>query len=194
VIELDRAYDPDVVAVQLNLLGSHDTPRVRTVLGGDAQTVRLATLLQMTLPGAPCVYYGDEVGLAGGNDPACRGAFPWDAGRWEPGLRETFRALVALRRSEPVLGSGPLTIAGTDGRAVAFVRGEGAGRHVVAVNAGETTVSLAIHLPDGAGSGAAKRLVPIGLPGLDDVPAADLTDGGATLQLVPRAGAVMRLE
>ena len=45
--------------------------------------VRLATLLQMTLPGAPCLYYGDEIGLAGGNDPDCRRAFPWDETRWD---------------------------------------------------------------------------------------------------------------
>jgi neopullulanase len=191
VIELDQAYDPDVVAVQLNLLGSHDTPRVRTTLGGDAQSVRLATLLQMTLPGAPCVYYGDEIGLAGGNDPACRGAFPWDADRWEPGLRDTFRSLVALRRSEPALRAGPLAIAGADGRAAAFVRGEGPGRHVVAVNAGDTPVGLAVQFRDDVAAGT--RLLPIGLPGLADVPAADVNDGGAVLELVPFAGAVMRL-
>ena len=74
--ELAAAYDPDVAAVQLNLLGSHDTPRLRTVLGGDVAAVRLAFLLQATLPGAPCVYYGDEVGLVGANDPANRGGVP----------------------------------------------------------------------------------------------------------------------
>ena len=194
VIELDRAYDPDVVAVQLNLLGSHDTPRVRTMLGGDAQSVRLATLLQMTLPGAPCVYYGDEIGLVGGNDPACRGGFSWDADRWEPGLRDTVRALVALRRAEPALRSAPLAVAGTDDRAAAFVRGDGAERHVVAVNAGDTAVGLAIHLPDVGDDHVTTRLVPIALPGLADVPPVDVRDGGAVLELVPRAGAVMRLE
>ena len=51
VMELAGAYDPDVVAVQLNLLGSHDAPRLRTVLGDDVTGVRLATLLQATLPG-----------------------------------------------------------------------------------------------------------------------------------------------
>ncbi|HSK53127.1 MAG TPA: glycoside hydrolase family 13 protein, partial [Clostridia bacterium] len=58
LVELDRAYDPAVVAVQLNLLGSHDAPRVRSVLGGDVAAVRLAMLIQASLPGAPCVYYG----------------------------------------------------------------------------------------------------------------------------------------
>ncbi len=66
--ELERLqglYDPDVTAVMLNLLGSHDAPRARTVCGGDIAAMRIATLLQMTLPGAPCIYYGDEVGLEG---------------------------------------------------------------------------------------------------------------------------------
>src|SRR6185436_4164764 len=59
-------YEPATTAVQLNLLGSHDTPRVLSLLGGDIEAMELAVLLQATLPGAPCVYYGDEVGLTGG--------------------------------------------------------------------------------------------------------------------------------
>lgn len=57
-MEIDRLatlVDPDVTAVQLNLLGSHDAPRLRTVMGGDTAAVRLAMLLQFTLPGAPCI-------------------------------------------------------------------------------------------------------------------------------------------
>src|SRR5262245_35112508 len=192
VVELDQAYDPDVVAVQLNLLGSHDTPRIRTVLGGEADAVRLATLLQLTLPGAPCVYYGDEIGLAGGNDPACRGAFPWDPGRWESDLRDTIRSLVALRRSEPALRAGSVAIAGAEGRAAALIRGEGAGQHVVAVNAGDTPVHLEIRLRNGTGDRT--RLVPMELPGLGPVPATTVVDDAATLDLVPRTGAIMRLE
>ena len=74
--ELLGVYDPDVVAVQLNLIGSHDAPRALAVLGGDLAALRMATLLQCTLPGAPSIYYGDEIGLTGGNDPANRASFP----------------------------------------------------------------------------------------------------------------------
>ena len=119
------AYDPDVTAVQLNLLGSHDTPRLRTVLGGDVAAVRLAMLLQATLPGAPCLYYGDEIGLLGGNDPANRGAFPWDEARWDIGLRETVRALLRLRAAEPGLRDVSVRTVGAEGSAVAFERGVG---------------------------------------------------------------------
>ncbi|MFI5226058.1 MAG: alpha-amylase family glycosyl hydrolase, partial [Candidatus Limnocylindrales bacterium] len=62
---LMSVYDPAVTAVQLNLIGSHDAPRALTVLGGDRAALRLATLLQLTLPGAPCIYYGDELGMEG---------------------------------------------------------------------------------------------------------------------------------
>ena len=67
---------PAVTAVQLNLLGSHDTPRALTICGSDLDSLRIATLLQMTLPGAPCIYYGDEIGMAGSMDPLCRRGFP----------------------------------------------------------------------------------------------------------------------
>ena len=114
-MELADAYDPDVVAVQLNVLGSHDAPRLRTVLGGDARSAQLAMLLQATLPGAPSIYYGDEVGLAGSHDPDCRRGFPWDESRWEPGLRDSVRALLHLRRAERGLRDGSIRVAGAAG-------------------------------------------------------------------------------
>ena len=192
VMELAAAYDPDVVAVQLNLLGSHDTPRLRTVLGGDPGDVRLAMLLQTTLPGAPCVYYGDEVGLLGGIDPACRGAFPWDEGRWEPGLRESVRALLRLRTAEPALRDGPLRVVGADREGVAFERGHGASRFVVAVNAGETPVELPVRFEDAPG-GAGGHLAPIDLPGLGGSGEAPIVDGTTTIHMAPRSGTVMRV-
>ena len=68
----------------LNLLGSHDMARFLTLARGDRSALRLATLFQMTYPGAPSIYYGDEIGMAGGHDPANRGAFPWDtAETWD---------------------------------------------------------------------------------------------------------------
>ncbi len=151
VMALMGAYDRNIVDVQLNLLGSHDAPRMRTVLGGDLAAVRLATLFQATLPGAPCVYYGDEVGLVGGNDPASRGAFPWDRTRWAPGLRETVRALFQLRSSERALRAGPLRVVGAADGAVAFERGTGSSRFVVVANAGENPVDLTVRF-EGDGS------------------------------------------
>jgi len=66
----------EITLAQLNLLDSHDTARVLWMVQEDECAVRLAALLQMTLPGAPCIYYGSEIGMTGGHDPDCRGAFP----------------------------------------------------------------------------------------------------------------------
>lgn len=71
-------YPQAATLVQLNLLGSHDTVRFRTEGGGDVRKLFVPILFQMTYPGAPCIYYGDEIGLEGGKDPLCRAGFPWD--------------------------------------------------------------------------------------------------------------------
>ncbi len=190
--ELLAAYDPATTAVQLNLLGSHDAPRLRTVVGDDVARVRLATLLQATLPGAPCIYYGDEVGLSGGNDPENRGAFPWDETRWEPGLHDTVRALLRLRTAEPALRDGPLTVVGSADTAVAFERGSGPARFVVVVNPGPAAVRLPLAFAD-APTGHGGHLAPIALPGLGGVGEAPILDGRAVLDVAPLGGAVLRI-
>ena len=192
VMDLAAAYDRDVVAVQLNLLGSHDAPRLRTVLGDDVGGVWLAALLQATLPGAPCIYYGDEVGLRGGTDPACRGAFPWDEARWEPGLRDSVRALLRLRSAEPALRDGPLRVVGAAGNAVAFERGAGASRFVVAVNAGDSAVRLELRFEDAPG-GAGGHLATVELPGSTPVGEAPIVNGRAAINLGARSGSVLRI-
>jgi cyclomaltodextrinase len=192
VRELGSAYDPSAVASGLNLLGSHDAPRLRTVLGGDPARVRLAMMLQATLPGAPCIYYGDEIGLTGGNDPDCRGAFPWDKTKWEPGLHETTRALLRLRGVEPALRDGPLAVVGAADSAVALERGTGASRFVVAANAGDAPARLDLRFAD-APAGAGGHLAPIDIPGLSGTGEARIVDGRATIELAPRGGTVLRV-
>ena len=180
------------MASQLNLLGSRDAPRLRTVLGGDIARVRLAVLLQATLPGAPCVYYGDEVGLIGGSDPACRGAFPWDEQHWEAGLRDTVRALLRLRSAEPALRDGPLVAVGATGSAAAYERGTGAARFVVALNAGDEAVRLDLRFAD-APSGAGGHLAPIDVPGLAGSAESRIVGGRASVDLSALSGTIMRV-
>jgi len=195
LVELLGIYDADVVAVQFNLISSHDAPRAVTVMGGDPVALRLATLLQAALPGAPCIYYGDEVGLAGGNDPANRGSFPWDEARWDQSLRGWIRAVLRLRNEEPVLRHGATAAVGAWDQAVALERRLGDARLVVAVNAGNKAIGLDIAV-DGVAAGtltsvalgddAADAGAPGGLR-------AAVTDGRATLDLPPRSGFVLRL-
>lgn len=102
-------YHPDVTAVQFNLLDSHDTARFLTIAGGDTSALRLATLFQMVYPGAPCVYYGNEVGLAGGKDPLSRASFPWNEQTWDTDLLAFFKRATALRHAHPALRRGQFT-------------------------------------------------------------------------------------
>ena len=99
-------YDWEVTLVQLNLLSSHDMPRFLTLVRGDKAALKLATLFQMTFPGAPCVYYGDEIGMEGRGDPDCRRAFPGDETRWDHDLLAFFRRAIVLRREHPALRRG----------------------------------------------------------------------------------------
>ncbi len=87
-------------------LGSHDTERILTALGGDLEKLKLAYLFQFAYPGAPAIYYGDEVGLEGGRDPECRGAFPWDPAVWKGDLQLWVRELIAIRKSRASLRRG----------------------------------------------------------------------------------------
>jgi cyclomaltodextrinase / maltogenic alpha-amylase / neopullulanase len=187
-------YDPAITAVQLNLLGSHDTPRVRTVCGGDIASVRMATLVQMTVVGAPSIYYGDEIGLAGGHDPACRGAFPWDEAAWDQGLFDYTCGAIALRAANPVLRHGAFAVVAADGIAMAYRRSDENATVVVALNAGEEPRTLDLRLPDLAG----RWLVAENWTGMDVLEhggtrAVEVAaDGGATVTLPARDGLVLR--
>lgn len=101
------AYPQDAVFCQLNLLGSHDTPRVRTSLGDDGAALRQAWLLLFAFPGAPSIYYGDEIGLPGGHDPHCRAGMPWDEPEeWDADLHAYVRRLAHARAEQPALRRG----------------------------------------------------------------------------------------
>jgi alpha-glucosidase len=118
-----RAAIPwQIAAQQFNLLGSHDTPRLRHILGGDLARVRVAAALLFTYPGAPCLYYGDEIGLDGAGDPDCRRTMPWDEAAWDHGLRAFFQRLIALRREAPALRWGGFQLLHAAGDTVAFQR------------------------------------------------------------------------
>lgn len=93
---------------QLNLLDSHDVPRALHVLGDDPGALRLALLLLFCLPGAPCLYYGTELGLNGGEEPACREALPREPADAERDQRPLIASLASLRRELPALRSSQL--------------------------------------------------------------------------------------
>ncbi|MFV9506429.1 MAG: maltodextrin glucosidase [Oscillochloridaceae bacterium umkhey_bin13] len=88
---------------QFNLLGSHDTPRLRTLVGGSMPLVQVAMTLLFCYPGVPCVYYGDEIGMEGEGDPDSRRCMIWDETAWEHGLRAYVQQLARLRQQAPAL-------------------------------------------------------------------------------------------
>jgi cyclomaltodextrinase / maltogenic alpha-amylase / neopullulanase len=99
-------YKPDITYAQLNLLDSHDTPRFLSCAGGDKDSLKLAWLFMFTYPGAPCVYYGDEIGLDGEHDPHCRKSFPWDDNRWDQDLHACVKQAITLRKKHEALRRG----------------------------------------------------------------------------------------
>lgn len=90
----------------VNLVGSHDTTRVLTLAGGDVDRTACAFVATFCLPGIPLVYYGDEIGLTGGDDPGCRAAMPWDEDHWNQRLLGLVTTLSTLRHQQPALRRG----------------------------------------------------------------------------------------
>ncbi len=134
--------------VNLNLVGSHDTPRVLSMVGEDRAAVTLAAALVFTFTGAPCIYYGDEVGMTGHHDPGGRGGFPWGhPDSWDRGLLEDWRSLGALRRAHPALRRGAYRHLAAEGTLYAFCREGEAECLVVAVNAGDQAATVAVGEP-----------------------------------------------
>ncbi|MBD0394528.1 MAG: glycoside hydrolase family 13 protein, partial [Microcoleus sp. C1-bin4] len=114
-------YPWQIQLTQLNLLASHDTARLLTIARGDKASVELATLLLLTFPGAPSIYYGDEVGLPGALDPDSRRGFPLQAD-WELDVLDYHKQLIALRHKYAALRTGSYHILFAEGTVYVFAR------------------------------------------------------------------------
>ncbi len=136
---LAHMYGQETTLVNHNLIGSHDTPRFLTEAGGDVWRLRLATLFQLTYPGAPGLYYGDEIGMVGGDDPDCRDPFPAAPPASHP-VSELIREVTRLRRTYRALREGEFVGVAAKADAVVFARGNGRSRILVAINAGSRPV------------------------------------------------------
>lgn len=134
------AYAPPATDALVNLIGSHDTPRFRTLAGGETWRLKLALLLLFAYPGVAQLYYGDEVAMEGGDDPDCRRPMEWTPGAEGEAVRELVRALGQARRRHACLRTGRLTLAALDDAAggLAFWRIlPGRDACLVALNRGE---------------------------------------------------------
>ena len=109
---LREAFPEGRFGVPMNLLGSHDTIRLASLPCSNLQRVKLALAILFFLPGAPCVYYGDEIGMEGGKDPDNRRSFPWDKlaeGERKP-IYSYVKDLISLRKKNRVLCDGKMEI------------------------------------------------------------------------------------
>ena len=157
-------YPPSAFYSAMNFLGTHDTPRILTVLGADRTPetkeeravyrlppserargkalVRLAALVLFTFPGAPTVYYGDEVAMEGFEDPFNRGTYPWGAG--DRVMESWFARLGRLRQQMPALSRGRFRWLSASGPLLAFTRETESERVVIVVNAGPDSRTLTL--------------------------------------------------
>jgi len=98
-------YPYETALRMYNLLDRHDTERFRWLCGGKRRH-ELAVVLQMTVPGCPAVFYGDELGLEGANDPGCRIAMEWDEKKQNRELFSLYKRLICVRKASPSLTKG----------------------------------------------------------------------------------------
>ena len=143
--EMYLKYPDPINRVNLNLLGSHDTERILTVLGCDRSMLRCAVALSFFLPGAPCIYYGDEAGMTGANDPDCRRGMLWGE-KQDSLLVEFYKDMVSFRKSCPGLSAGKMEVLFESEEKRSFVLENG--NYVLAMNASSSLQELPLPYPD----------------------------------------------
>lgn len=143
-------YPLQASEVAFNLLDSHDTPRLLTLAEGDKRKMKLAAVLQFTFMGTPCIYYGDEVGLDGGQDPKCRKCMVWDRDKQDRGLFEFYRKLIRIRKDHPALRTGSLAFleAKSGEGKLAYERRLGDETVIVLMNREETGQTFKLNVQD----------------------------------------------
>jgi len=156
-LELMReAYPPQAFSALMNLLSTHDQPRALHHFGEDRdralakQRLRLAVFFQMTYPGSPTIYYGDEVGLGGGEDPYNRAPYPWadEGGQPDEALLADFKRLTQLRHDLPVLRHGTLSAPlHVDDHVVVLARQDGNIWAITATNNSDKPRTVSVGLP-----------------------------------------------
>ena len=157
--EIYASYPKCVCDSLMNILGTHDTERILTVLGGEdkydlsnhalaglkmsdktreraIKLLKLGSVLQYTVYGVPSVFYGDEAGLEGYRDPFCRMPFPW--GRENDELLRHYRLLGKLRKENQVFRDGIFKITRFEGSYIEYERKNESQALTIAINAGDS--------------------------------------------------------
>jgi glycosidase len=142
-----HSYPDEANYSSYTLLGSHDKPRFLTLCGGDKTSLILAAAFLFTFPGAAAIYYGDEIGLEGGDDPDCRRVFPWNEKAWDRNLLETFHQLAHLRQQEACLRRGTIEFVTAHEQHLVFKRKLSQEEIIIAINTGNKDEPLNLASP-----------------------------------------------
>ncbi len=165
VLDIISNYPPQVLSILMNHIGTHDTPRAITSLAGEdsagkdrpwqskhklsaeqwslgIKRLKLASLLQYTLPGVPSLYYGDEIGMEGYSDPFNRRFFKWNDINED--LLAWYKQLGKIRRESSVLATGDFEPVYSHEGSVCYIRKDENGEMLVAVNRSEELIEICI--------------------------------------------------
>lgn len=157
-------YPPQTVNCLMNILGTHDTARILTVLGNNIppfahlnkdekasyklsekelsqgiKLLKIASVLQFTLPGIPCIYYGDEAGVEGFEDPFNRRCYPWENKNQE--ILNHYKMLSNLRKQN-IFKEGKYKCIIHDKEAFIFERYTNNEKIIIAINLSQETITL----------------------------------------------------
>ncbi|MDD4437003.1 MAG: glycoside hydrolase family 13 protein [Tissierellia bacterium] len=157
-----ETYPPHTVNCLMNVLGTHDTKRILTILGSESvpssrsemaksklsyeelkqgsKLLKIAVLLQMTLPGIPCIYYGDEAGMEGWEDPFNRGCYPW--GNENKDILDYYMFIARFRRQNNVLAAGKYKCLIHDKGVFVFERYDENEKIIIATNLSQKEITL----------------------------------------------------
>lgn len=136
---------------QYNLIGSHDVSRIRTMTGGNDALHRLATLILLTFPGVPSLYYGDEIGMEDDPSLEARGCMIWDDSRWDHDLLGFHKRLIALRKRSQTLQRGGFQMLLAEADTLVYQREGINGRFIIIAHRGEeprSATPLPLHHAD----------------------------------------------
>ncbi|PWI35384.1 maltodextrin glucosidase [Vibrio albus] len=128
---------------QLNQLDSHDTHRFLTLVGSDRARMEMASVLLFAYVGTPCLYYGTEVGMEGGQDPDNRRCFPWDtvsSSGWLP----FYKQLISIRKQHPELQKGGFELLNCSEDTLVFGRKLGSGISLMAMSFSDQDVAVPV--------------------------------------------------
>lgn len=149
LMTVHESYAPPVSRNLMILLGSHDTPRIRTLCNGDEKLAMLAATLQLTWVGAPSIYYGDELGMEGDRDPDNRRGMDWRLVNDQNPVLKHYKALIQARDSSESLRVGePELIHADDAEGtLIYSREFEDDSAIVAVNRSEKKIEIDTEVP-----------------------------------------------